>query len=168
MEYSWVVCRTEPNREATGAAGLVGHGLTAYFPQIRTQQRPRRGAARSVLRPMFCGYLFALTCPADPLWARLYNLPGLRGPLKVGDTLATVTESQIEAVRQKESELINFKVPTGPQFKPNDTVRMIDGPFAGQLVNISTLDDAGRITVLMSLFGRVTKATVTEKQIERV
>lgn len=86
----------------------------------------------------------------------------------MGDVLASITDGQLEAIRMKESELLNFKEPTGPQYKPNDVVRMVDGPFAGQLASIGSLDDTGRITVLMSLFGRSVKTVVAEKQIERV
>lgn len=83
--------------------------------------------------------------------------------------MAIVTPEQIDMVRQKEAELINFKAPTVPQLKVGDTVRLNDGSaFAGQLVNISALDDAGRITVLMSMFGRQTRAVVTARQVERV
>lgn len=168
MEYAWYILRSEPNRESTAAAGLVSYGLESYLPKVKVQQRPRRGASRSVLRPMFVGYLFAWSSPRDPLWARLWNLPGLRGALKVGGALATITPEQLNAVREKESELINTKAPSGPTYKTGDTVRMVDGPFAGQLVGISALDDAGRITVLMQLFGRQTKTVVSQKQIERV
>lgn len=168
-DYGWFIIRCEPNRETTGTAGLVAHGLRAYLPQIKVRQKPRRGVVRFVLRPMFVGYLFSWCSPSDPSWRRLYNSPGLRGPLRLGDMTAMVTQEQIDAIARKEAELLNQKPSSGPGFKPHEIVRLkSDSPFAGQLAEIHRLDDEARVTILLSLFGRVTKAVVPTQQIERV
>ena len=169
MGYRWTVVRCEPNRETTGAAGLVGNGLQAYFPQISKRERHGRGAIRTQLRPMFCGYVFVFSAPSDPLWARLYNLPGLRGPLMLGGTLATISQTEFDLVKNTETQLLNLPASRGHDFKVGETVRLKDdSPFAGQLTTIADLDDEGRITVLMSLFSRQVPKVVKSDQIERV
>lgn len=169
-EYHWLVIRTEPNREVTGAAGLTGHGIRSYFPQIRKSEHHGRGSLRSALRPMFCGYLFAYSSPADPSWARLYNLPGLRGPLRLGVGLAIVTQAELQILRDTEARLLDFKsIQKLHDYEVGEIVRLKDASaFAGQLTTIDRLDDDGRITVLMSLFARQVPKVVTSDQIERV
>jgi transcription antitermination factor NusG len=50
-------------------------------------------------------------------------------------------------------------------YKVGDRVMVVDGAFADRIGRIAELDDAERITLLMDIFGRKTRAFVSASQI---
>lgn len=150
--HRWHVITAEPLQETLAAAGLVGHRFEAYLPTFMRKQRQNYEKYRSVRRPLFPGYVFARFSTAKDPWQRLYATRGVRGLLMVGDNPAIVSDAHIDRIKGKEAELARDKALY--KVKEGDVVEIDDPLWIGQLGKIETLDDLGRITVLLSLFGR--------------
>jgi transcription antitermination factor NusG len=71
-------------------------------------------------------------------------------------TYAVLADEIVTVIRMKEQELCNMKpqLAAAHGFKVGQQVRIEEGPFSGYFAKIETLDDDGRIGLLMSLFGR--------------
>lgn len=53
-------------------------------------------------------------------------------------------------------------------FKVGQTVRITDGPFRSFLAKVESMDDRGRVGVLMGIFTRSTPAPLDAIQLEKV
>ena len=159
----WHVVLAHPREEQIAAAGLIGHGLKVYLPQM-----PRRRLAgrkmRLRLEPMFPTYLFLRSRPQLP-WARVRGTPGVRlgvggqCALMNGEEPGLVPEWALEHVFAKESRLCER-----PDERPDAPavgreIEIIAGPFAwfkAVIENIDRLDSQGRIKAGLDIFGRFT------------
>ena len=79
-------------------------------------------------------------------------------PLRQDEVDAIVNPSAVEreVVRPK----INFNV--------NDTVKVIDGPFQGQVGQVAMVDPKGKLTVEVQIFSRKTPVDVEYWQVEKM
>lgn len=169
----WHIALTEPQTERFATEALRNRGYQVYhpiYPAVIRHFRNGPNRTRTVIRPLFPGYLFVLDCMRQG-WLRLERCPGIRpihsllralGPIDASNSgptyvrYQTVPEPILTAIRAKEQELCNVKptLAASHGFKIGQTVRIEEGPFVGYLAEIETLDDEGRIGLLMTIFGR--------------
>ena len=146
----WYVVYTLPYREATAQLHLSNQGFRTFLPLLCKAVRHAR-RDRAVLAPLFLRYLFValdLTCD------RWRAINGTRGVA----TLIMQTERPVPVQAGVVETLIASSLPTGEvQFyqdmSPGDRVRLIAGPFAGQLGILQRLNGAGRVQVLLEIMG---------------
>ncbi len=178
IDLKWHVLLTEPSRERVAAARLKGMGFGPYVPTFQKLTsytvRSMFGVTRRkrlIERPLFPGYLFM---PLNVAWSfgPMYDVPGLRvgerrncSPfLKINGQFVTLSEDQMAIIREV-THRINNPEDLGLPYKVGDTVRILDGPFAERLAEISTLDDSERIMLLLELLGQKTKVFVSARHI---
>lgn len=138
----WNVLTTEPRREASVAAGLIGRGVTVYLPLYRERVRAAPNTAaqfRVVDKPLFPGYLFAKM--QGDAWNAARRVAGYAGYLRSGDAPATLSEAAIDAVRRLEADLAT-RAPCESLFRPGDAVRITDdnSPWCGIEATVRGLD----------------------------
>jgi transcription termination/antitermination protein NusG len=112
------------------------------------------------------GYLLVNMNLTDDSWALVKNTPGVTG--FVGAQNKPVPLSQPEVDR-----LLNREVAERPraraQFAIGESVKVVSGPlsdFSGEIAEIN--DDAGKLKVLVSIFGRETPVEVGFDQVKKV
>ena len=112
------------------------------------------------------GYLLENMNLTDDSWALVKNTPGVTG--FVGAQNKPVPLSQPEVDR-----LLNREVAERPraraQFAIGESVKVVSGPlsdFSGEIAEIN--DDAGKLKVLVSIFGRETPVEVGFDQVKKV
>lgn len=172
------VLLTEPGGEKRAHGYLRNEGFDPYVPMeskivsfsVRTMFGIHR-RSREETRAIFPGYLFL---PIDMGWNHgdgwetpLDRCPGLRRQgkflLKANKRHRYLTEDEMDKLRLAEC-ICNNKSP----FEIGDQVRILDGPFADHIAEISRMDDLQRIELLKDFLGRKTKTLVTISQIAAV
>lgn len=133
----------------------------------------RDGQRRMVERRIFPGYvLVQMLVPKDTLtpteqaWYVVRNTPGVTGFVSSGTKPIPLRQEEIDKIiKRMEAEEPTIKV----SFRRGEKVQIINGPFAefmGTVDNISM--EKGKVTVLVSFFGRETPVEVDLTQVSRL
>ena len=161
----WYAIKCKPNREKEVERRLNDLSIEVFLPWIRVRRR-RHGSPRWVLVPLFPGYLFTrLDLQQSGKSARY--VPGVKDFLKFGSHVAEVSEAIIEQLRERCPDGVAQIDPL--KFKPGQTVRIQEGPFAGvEAIFERTLKDNERVAVLLEILGRQTKLELPSEAIEKL
>ena len=127
MSY-WAVARLEPRREQLALRCLGLAGYETYFPRLR-EHRISHGRKIEIRPPLFPGYCF-LTIEAQ--WYAARWSIGVIGLIMDGVRPARVADQVIDDLRKRERNGL-IELPQRSGLKPGDQVRILQGPFAGQL-----------------------------------
>ena len=173
MDRKWFVLLTEPQMERKAAAHLIGWRIKCYLPEIAEWKR--RGVRRiktEVRKPMFRGYLFVhLSLDQEP-WelGAARAAPGVHNFLRNGDYYMFVPNFEMERIVRVEQDLVIPKDLHGPAaiFHKGEHVRVGEGAFSGLSGEIASLDDDERITVLLSMLGRVCKVQLAAEMVDKL
>lgn len=161
--FSWHVALTQPGQDRQASEALRKRRYCVYRPIMPKTviDRHRRFNTRWV--SMFPGYVFVLPQPKG--WEMLRTAPGMRFGenalmRKPDGGLATIAGGHPDFIRIQQierelsTEAMTAQDPENP-FQVGVMVKVNDGgAFHGQWHQIQSLDDVGRICLLLSLFGR--------------
>lgn len=162
---SWYVVATKPNGECTALANLVKQGFAPYLPQIRTVRRHAR-RVEQVRRPLFPGYIFVSLDPQTARWRSINGTFGVRHILTNNGVPQAITGGFVEALMaREEGGVIDLQEPA---FAAGDVVQVLDGPFAEQVGQIVSADQAGRVRLLLNLMGGDVASTLPADMVEKV
>jgi transcription termination/antitermination protein NusG len=112
------------------------------------------------------GYLLVNMDLTDDSWGLVKNTPGVTG--FVGAQTKPVPLSQVEVDRLLNRETAE-RPRTRAQFSIGESVKVVSGPlsdFSGEISEIN--DDAGKLKVLVSIFGRETPVEVGFDQVKKI
>jgi transcriptional antiterminator RfaH len=143
----WFAVQARPQREDLAAASLSGFDLDVFLPRIRLEQSVC-GIARTVVKPLFPGYLFARFCPLISLETVRYA----RGVLRVVGTqqFPLPVAAEIIAEIRARVQPDGFVRLDRPSFRPGDRVTIEQGPLAGFIGRIEReWEDGKRIAILL-------------------
>lgn len=152
----WCVVHTQPHREVRASVHIGERGFDVFLPLRQKTIRHAR-QFRSVLRPLFPRYLFVRFDTARDPWTRIRSTPGVAQILMDGDMPRAVPGGVIERLLQLADQrgVVDFE----KTIRPGESVRITAGPFAGLVGTLASLDDAGRVSVLLNILGTQTLAT---------
>lgn len=154
----WHIALTQPGKDRIACEALRNRRYLVYYPILPVMVRHGRGRLRSVIRPMFPGYLFVIDTDGQG-WGWLYPPQGVqyRGLLVINGRLATVDNGMVDEIKAEEQRQCTTKI-KGEKivvpYRVGDTVRVEDGPFSGLFGEVANLDDLERVCLLMSILGR--------------
>jgi transcriptional antiterminator NusG len=166
----WHIVRVEPQREATTMMRLVARQFEVYAPFFPKSVRQNYFRRRIVTAALFPSYLFVALTPGkdcrDRYWSEVIATTGVLGFLILDEEPAVVRDDHLLAIKLTEARLGGRpKLP----FDVGSSVEIDDGGLLhGHLGTIEQLDERGRISVLMSLFGRQTRVWVSANQVRVV
>jgi transcriptional antiterminator RfaH len=160
----WYVAVTAPRKERYAATNLSNQGYRSFLPQQRvTWVHARR--FRTEIAPVFPRYLFVIFDPHKTRWRSINGTFGVRGLLSEGDNPLPVRAGIVETlVRSSGVDGSLLYKPEG--LKPGGRIRLISGPFSGALGVLQSLDDAGRVRLLLEFVGGASKVTARWDAIE--
>lgn len=147
----WYVAQVLSQKESYAAEHLARQGFKTFCPRFhRTRSHARK--RETVLAPLFPGYIFVKFDIKEDRWLAVNSTrgvlrlvgPGPSAPSSVGAELIDLLMSRCTAG-------VLTKLPQ--YIQPGYRVRINAGPLAGQIAAIETLDDRGRVSVLLSLLG---------------
>lgn len=153
----------EENRESKGMADLVD----AVLIPIENVSEVKGGQQRITEKKLWPGYILVKVTLTDDAWMYVRNTNGVLGFLG-GEKPAPLAQSEVDAIvsAMESKKGIVQKHNIGP----GDKVKIVDGVFINFIGDVQEVfHDKGRLSVLVSIFGRDTRVDDLEFwQVEQV
>lgn len=177
----WHILTCAPQREFKAQDAIQSIGLSTMLPveykwhDVRKHGGTKKGKTEKVVKahPLWPRYVFAgFAMPFVP-WHQLYNLHAGGSQLITGALYHNGMPYALSHVeRLSVRSLCDIEAPTvnpmqARQIQAGDKVRIVDGPFAGQLHKVTKAAKNGEsIRIMVSLFGSLTEARVPVSMVE--
>ncbi len=120
----------------------------------------------SVEKRTMPGYVLVNMELNDDSWGLVKNTPGVTGFVGASNEPVPLTQPEVDRLLHRE---VAQKVATKAQFSIGEQVKVVSGPlsdFSGEISEIN--QDAAKIKVLVSIFGRETPVEVGFDQVKKV
>ena len=126
----------------------------------------KNGNRKVLDKKIFQGYVLVEAKLTDEVWYILRNTPGVTGFVGAGNTPTPVSENEIKEIKKR----MGAKDPVQEiDYKVNEVVNIVDGPFKGFEGYIDEIDSAkGKLKVLVSMFGRDTSVELDALQVKKI
>ena len=166
---SWLVVRTQPNREVWAGDNITRQGYDYYLPKFKeTVLIMQKKVTR--IRALFPSYLFVNT---DGPWRWLTGTFGVSTLIFNGEAPATVSPKIIDELRSREDEEGMVILPGDPRLKksrftPGQIVKATEGPFIGCFGIHEGTSTHERERILLDLLGRKVSVLIDEASLECV
>lgn len=154
----WLVACSQPHKEAVATSHLQRQGFESFCPRyFRTRRHARR--IDRVLAPLFPGYLFVRAGLASAPVRAINSTVGIRHLLTgEGGLPRRMPAFAMRSILERcDNGILNSVL---PRLDAGMEVRMIDGAFVDMMARIETLDERGRVTVLLNLLGSERRVVV--------
>jgi transcriptional antiterminator NusG len=112
------------------------------------------------------GYLLVNMNLTDDSWSLVKNTPGVTGFVGAQQQPVPLSQQEVDRLLKREAA---ERPRTRAQFTIGETVKVVSGPlsdFSGEISEIN--DDAAKLKVLVSIFGRETPVEVGFDQVKKV
>jgi len=164
---SWFAIWTHSQCETLVEDGLRAKRLEVFLPRVRVPSR-RRDRRRTLLQPLFPGYVFVSVAPTRRACIAVASTDGVVRMIgERWDLPSPIAEDEIEAVRR----IVAYgeRVGSVPWIKVGDRVRVIGGALAG-LEGYVQEQKAGRATLVvrLDLLQRSVGVEIAADLVERV
>jgi transcriptional antiterminator NusG len=120
----------------------------------------------SVEKRTMPGYVLVNMELNDDSWGLVKNTPGVTGFVGASNEPVPLTQTEVDRLLHRE---VAQKVATKAQFSIGEQVKVVSGPlsdFSGEISEIN--QDAQKLKVLVSIFGRETPVEVGFDQVKKV
>ena len=127
----------------------------------------RGGKKEQVKEKIFPGYILIKMILDDISWLAVRTTQGVTSFVGMGNKPTPISESEVKSI------VTFMNQGAAPTFKDvflvNDTVKIIDGPFAEFIGKVDSVDkEKGKVRVLVSIFGRETPVELDFLQVTRL
>ncbi len=163
---AWFLVRSKPRQEALALTNLARQGFESYLPLFATEKLVRRKPT-VVQEPMFARYLFVRldTSGQGQSWSPIRSTVGVSELVCFGSRPARVDASLITSLRERETAQ---QADPDALFAYGESVRIIEGAFAG-LEAIYQMNDAeGRAMVLLDLLSKPVAMTIDAASLRKL
>ena len=112
------------------------------------------------------GYVLVNMELNDDSWGLVKNTPGVTGFVGASNEPVPLTQTEVDRLLHRE---VAVRAPSRAQFSIGESVKVISGPlsdFSGEISEIN--QDASKLKVLVSIFGRETPVEVGFDQVKKV
>ena len=126
----------------------------------------KNGQRRNVTKKILPGYVLVQMKMTDQSWNIVRNTPGVTGFVSSGSKPVPLQEEEVNRIlKQMAAEAPKAKV----GFRKGQSIRVIDGPFLDFMGVVDEINAGkGKVTVLLSLFGRETPVELDFLQVEKL
>ncbi len=125
----WYLVRSKPRQECIAEMNLHRWDVETFCPQLKQTKRIR-GKKRTVIIPLFPGYLFS-KFDLYTEYRKVAYAHGVAGVVMFGATPAKVDEEIVESIRARMHDGIVSL--SSSKLIPGQPVRIQEGPFKGLL-----------------------------------
>jgi transcriptional antiterminator NusG len=150
--------------DAFGFADKIGQILIPTEEVVEL----RNGKKVTSKRLVYPGYVMVEMEMSDALWHEIKNTPRVTGFVGGGNTPVPLSPDEVNAILYRQTTSAERPRPK-MTFEKNDSVRIIDGPFAnfsGKVDEVNT--ERGTLRVMVTIFGRATPVELEFLQVEKV
>ena len=112
------------------------------------------------------GYVLVNMDLTDEAWQLVKGTPGITGFVGSSNDPVPLTQPEVDRLLHRE---VAQKVATKAQFQIGESVKVVSGPlsdFSGEIAEIN--QDASKLKVLVSIFGRETPVEVGFDQVKKI
>ena len=177
-DMRWYILKVQFNREDTIRTALEKRirlsNMESSFGEILVPTEDvveftRAGKRRVVKRKLYPGYLVIRMIINDDTWFLVRETNGVGDFTGSGGKPTPMTDSDVEKIiKMAYPDADDEQVPkTTIPFRSGDRVRVKEGNFQSLEGEVDRIDEAnGRVTVIISIFGRSTPVELDHWQIE--
>jgi transcriptional antiterminator RfaH len=161
----WCLVHTKPRQEVCALQNLNQQGYDCYLPLL-SSEKLLKGQVFKTTEPLFPRYLFIRldTSNSAKSWTPIRSTPGVSKLVSFGNQPARVADELVELIRARES---SGDIEEKRLFKPGETIRVLDGPFAGVEGIFQALDGTQRVMILFELMSKPVKLAMEPSNIRR-
>lgn len=170
----WYVVHTYSGHENKVAETLKQRaetmGLTPFILEmlIPTQEKIqiKRGKKQTVREKIFPGYMLIRMILTDESWLLVRTTQGITGFVGVGNKPTPIAASEVRSIQKYMSQ----GAPTyKASFSIGEAVKIVEGPFNDFIGTVDSINEAkGKVTVLVSIFGRETPVELDFLQVNKL
>ncbi len=146
----WYVVHTQPHREVRAQAHLAAQGFRIFLPRHRKTVRHAR-KLKAVSAPLFPCYLFVVLDLGRDRWRSVNGTFGVVRLVSGEESPIPVPAGVVETMVSKCS--VDGHLNLGRSLEVGDRVRVLSGPFADLIGELTRIDGAERVRVLLRLPG---------------
>lgn len=146
----WYLIQCKGGESFRAASQLENQGYHIFHPALAVQ-RKRRGKLVWLTEPLFPHYLFIELDQVASNWRPIRSTRGVLRLVTFGDQPAAVPSHIVETLRQHSAE---DEATKEVYFHAGDAVEVTDGPFKGQLAQLTELKGQERALLLLTLLNR--------------
>jgi len=150
--------------EAFGFADKIGQILIPTEEVVEL----RNGKKVTSKRLVYPGYVMVEMEMSDALWHEIKNTPRVTGFVGGGNQPVPLSADEVNSILYRQTTAAERPRPK-MNFEKNDSVRIVDGPFAnfsGKVDEVNT--ERGTLRVMVTIFGRATPVELEFLQVEKV
>ena len=176
LPKQWYIIHTYSGFENKVAESLRGRAQAFGFAEkigsvlipIEEVVEMRNGRKVISKRLLYPGYVLVEMAMDDQLWHEVKNTPRVTGFVGGGNNPVPLTADEVNSILYRQASSAERPRPK-QTFEKNETVRIVDGPFAsfsGKVDEINTERDTLR--VMVTIFGRSTPVELEFTQVEKI
>ena len=131
-----------------------------------TVQEMKENQKISVEKRTMPGYVLVNMDLNEDSWSLVKGTPGVTGFVGASNEPIPLTQGEVNRLLHREEAV---RVPSRAQFSIGESVKVISGPlsdFSGEISEIN--EDAAKLKVLVSIFGRETPVEVGYDQVKKI
>lgn len=175
-DKNWYIIHTYSGFEQKVADSLRGRAQAFGFSDkigqilIPTEEviELRSGKKVTSKRLLYPGYVLVQMEMNDQLWHEVKNTPRVTGFVGGGNSPVPLTAEEVNSILYRQATSAERPRPK-MTFEKNETVRIIDGPFANFSGKIDEINpERNTLRVLVTIFGRATPVELDFLQVEKI
>jgi transcriptional antiterminator NusG len=135
-------------------------------PTETVQETNKDNQKVSVEKRTMPGYVLVNMDLNEDSWGLVKGTPGVTGFVGASNEPIPLTQMEVDRLLKRE---VAVRAPTRAQFSIGEQVKVISGPlsdFSGEISEIN--EDASKLKVLVSIFGRETPVEVGYDQVKKI
>ena len=173
---NWYIIHTYSGFEQKVADSLRGRAQAFGFAEkignilIPTEEvvELRGGKKVTSKRMLYPGYVLVQMEMNDELWHEVKNTPRVTGFVGGGNSPVPLTAEEVNSILFRQATSAERPRPK-MNFEKNETVRIIDGPFANFSGKVDEINpERNTLRVLVTIFGRATPVELDFLQVEKI
>ena len=150
--------------EAFGFADKIGQILIPTEEVVEL----RNGKKVTSKRLVYPGYVLVEMEMNDELWHAVKNTPRVTGFVGGGNSPVPLSADEVNSILYRQASSAERPRPK-MTFEKNDSVRIVDGPFANFSGKVDEVNvERGTLRVMVTIFGRATPVELEFLQVEKV
>lgn len=152
-------------KQRTEAMGFDDRIFDTIVP-TRNTIKVSQGKKETVKEKIFPGYVLVKMLLDDETWIMVRSTPGVTSFIGAGNKPTPISDDEVSAIQKfMKLEEPLYKV----SFTVGEAVKIVDGPFTDFLGTIDYIDEkAGKLRILVSIFGRETPVELDFLQVKKI
>ena len=164
--YSWHENKVKQNLEHRRISLGQENAIRQIVIPTEQVQEMKDGQKQTKEQRTMPGYLLVNMNLTDDSWQLVKNTPGVTGFVGAAQNPVPLNQAEVDRLLHRETA---ERPRTRAQFSIGESVKVVSGPlsdFSGEISEIN--EDAAKLKVLVSIFGRETPVEVGFDQVKKI